>query len=171
MSQIRTNSIVPAGGIPAGASGGGIIQCVSTTKTDTFTSSSTSWVDITGLSVSITPRSSSNKILVNFNVSGWIQWDGHVRLDRNGTTIAIGDAAGSRQRGTFEFPQTNRNNEQSTNSMYFLDSPGSTSSLTYKVQCQSTDSQLLFVNRTESDADNLYDSRTISTIIVMEVSG
>jgi len=41
MSQVRTNSIVPAGGIPGGASGGGIIQCVSTTKTDIFSSTTT----------------------------------------------------------------------------------------------------------------------------------
>ena len=64
MSQIKVNSIVPASGLPAGASGGGIIQCVSTTKTDTTTQSSTSFTDIPGLSVSITPSSNSSKILV-----------------------------------------------------------------------------------------------------------
>ena len=40
---------------------GSIIQVVSTTKTDTFSTSSSSFTDITGLSVSITPASSSNK--------------------------------------------------------------------------------------------------------------
>ena len=54
MSQIKVNSIIPAGGLPAG-SNGGIIQVKQTVKTDTFSSTTTgSDVDITGLSVSIT---------------------------------------------------------------------------------------------------------------------
>ena len=64
MSQLRTNSIVPVGGIPAGASGGGIIQVVQTVKTDDASTTSNSYTDITGLSVTITPRSTSNKILI-----------------------------------------------------------------------------------------------------------
>ena len=43
-----------------GISGGKILQVVSTTKTDPFSSSSTSYVDVTGLSATITPASSSN---------------------------------------------------------------------------------------------------------------
>ena len=35
MSQLKVNSIVPVGGLPAGATGGGIIQTVTLTKTDT----------------------------------------------------------------------------------------------------------------------------------------
>jgi len=70
MSQVRTNSLVPVGGIPAGASGGGIIQCVYALKTDTQSfANNSSFNDISGLSVSITPRSSSNKVLVFFSVS------------------------------------------------------------------------------------------------------
>ena len=49
-------------------SSGSIIQVVSTTKTDTFSTSSSSFTDITGLSVSITPASSSNKILILLTV-------------------------------------------------------------------------------------------------------
>ena len=63
MSELRTNRIVPRDGLPSG-SAGGIIQVKSTTKTDTFTTNSTSFTDITGLSVTITPTRSDNKILV-----------------------------------------------------------------------------------------------------------
>ena len=50
--------------LPAGC----ILQTVSTTKTDTFTSSSSSLVDITGMSVTITPKYATSKVLVMFNV-------------------------------------------------------------------------------------------------------
>ena len=65
--------------------GGGIVQCVSTTKTDTFTTTSTSFVDVTGLSATITPKFSTSKILVMY--AGCASCEstnrmGHVRLVR-----------------------------------------------------------------------------------------
>ena len=45
-----------------------VIQVKSVAKTDTFSSSSTSFTDVTGLSVAITPSSSSNKILVSVHL-------------------------------------------------------------------------------------------------------
>ena len=66
MSQLKVNSIVPAGGLLSG-SNGGIIQVKQTIKKDVFTFTQTvanGYTDLTGLSVTITPSSSSNKILV-----------------------------------------------------------------------------------------------------------
>ena len=63
MSTLKVNSIIPVAGVPTGG-GGGIIQIVEKVKTDVFTSTSTSFVDITGMSVSITPTSNTSKILV-----------------------------------------------------------------------------------------------------------
>ena len=65
MSELRTNRIIPRDGLPSGSSGG-VIQVKSVTKTDTFTkpTDTTAFVDITGLSVSITPTRSDSKILV-----------------------------------------------------------------------------------------------------------
>ena len=64
MSQIKVDSIVPRGGLPTGAEGGGIIQVVSEIYTDTFNTNSTSFTSITGFNAAITPRSSSSKIHV-----------------------------------------------------------------------------------------------------------
>ena len=61
MSELRTNRIVPRDGLPSGSSGG-IIQVRSTTKTDPFDTTSTSFTDVTGLSVSITPTRADSKI-------------------------------------------------------------------------------------------------------------
>ena len=65
MSQLKVNSIVPVGGLPSGANGG-IIQTVQTVKSDVTSqsgSSSSTFYDISGMSATITPSSSSNKIM------------------------------------------------------------------------------------------------------------
>ena len=67
MSQLKVNSIVPVGGLPSG-SNGGIIQVKQTVKTDSFSSSSSTLVDVTGFSVDITPSSNSNKILIYVSI-------------------------------------------------------------------------------------------------------
>jgi len=174
MSQLQTNSIVPVGGIPAGASGGGIIQIVSTTKTDTFTTSSTSFTDVTGMSVSITPRSSSNKILVSLNLCfiGNNSTNAYVSLVRGATTIAVGDAAGSRVRFTLsDYQGSAASNQSPVGSIVFLDSPSTTSATTYKVQMRTQGAGTVFVNRSPTDSDSAAAGRGISIITVMEVSG
>ena len=97
MSQIRTDSIVPSGGVPSGADGGGIIQVVQAVKTDTFFANGNGGTQaVTGLSASITPRKTSNKILVavtlnacsNNNQSG-------ILIYRNGSVTLISDIATS----------------------------------------------------------------------------
>ena len=67
MSILKTNQIQTVAGKPLLHSTGGIIQVVSTYHGDRFTSSSTSWTDITNFNVSITPSSSSNKKLKEEN--------------------------------------------------------------------------------------------------------
>ena len=65
MSQIKVNSIVPAGGLPSG-SNGGIIQVVQTKKTSIFTWSSNGNTEISGMGVTITPSSNASKILIHY---------------------------------------------------------------------------------------------------------
>ena len=175
MSQIKVNSIVPVGGLPSG-SNGGIIQIVSTTKTDTFSSSTTgSWVDVTGLTATITPTSSSNKILVTAMCSVGNSGTGTrtgMKLLRGSTDIAIADAAGSRTRasfGTFN-PHGNGSNQQIPAYVQFLDSPSTTSATTYKIQLHTGDSSTMTVNRTGEDGDNSGEKRGVSTITLMEVT-
>ena len=69
MSTLKVNKIIPVGGVPSGG-GGGIVQVVQTVKTDVFTSNTQdSFTNITGMSVNITPLSSSSKILVSVNMN------------------------------------------------------------------------------------------------------
>ena len=67
MSELRTNRIIPRDGLPSGSSGG-IIQVKQTVLDTVFTSNSTSYTDVTGMSVIITPQRSDSKILVMVNL-------------------------------------------------------------------------------------------------------
>jgi hypothetical protein len=174
MSQLQTNSIVPSGGIPAGASGGGIIQIVQTVKTDAFTTNSGNgvFVDLTGLSVTITPRSTSNKILVSYSVQGCQANDAGAltKLQRNSTDILLGDAASPELRGTTGgFYMSNGANEVTTHYIEYVDSPATTSSVTYKVVCSGAGGTL-YINRS-ANSGNVYNPRCVSIITAMEVSG
>jgi len=175
ISELRTNSIVPVGGIPAGASGGGIIQVVSTTKTDTFSSatSSSAFIDVTGLSVSITPRSTSNKILIysTVHITGNNALDRFgIRLVRDSTAIAIADAASNRVRASATTINESTNDLHNLNIMH-LDSPSTTSATTYKIQCTNESNRNVYINRSNSDSDNNTIFRAVSSITAMEVSG
>ena len=80
---------------------GHVLQVVSTNKTDTFTSAvASTWTDITGMSVSITPSSASSKIMIIVSMFGVFWQTGYngciVSLLRNSTAIGGGASAGSR---------------------------------------------------------------------------
>ncbi len=158
---------------------GHILQVVQTVKTDTasITSSSTNtFVDLTGLTVSITPSSASSKVLVTVSASV-TQSTGmlHMMLVRDSTNIVVGGSDGSRVSSTMSSrfdsaPYTYNNNITAAYS--FLDSPNTTSATTYKLQgtLGSTYSGTMYINRTPGDINASYGSRTTSTITVMEVA-
>jgi len=162
MSQIRTNSIVPAGGIPAGADGGGIVQIASVNKTNQYYQAGTGTpTDVTGLSVSITPRSTSSKILilghVNFSATS-NGGDSFARLMRGSTAIGSGaDGYFGQVAGQDYFAVHSR-------VIFLVDSPATTSSTTYKIQVWG---QELYVN--SRGYDGSFD--VSSQIVLMEISG
>ena len=144
-------------------------QVVSTTKTDTFTTASTSYVDVTGLTVSITPTAATSKILVLFDgVAGGNTGAAavHARLMRDSTAIDIGDAAANRTQVT-----TGGISDQSeifSISANFLDSPATTTATVYKVQVR-TNGTTIAINRSVDDSNLSQRARGASTITVMEV--
>lgn len=158
--------------LPAGT-GGKILQVLQVTKTNTFSTSSQSFVDVTGLSVSITPSSSSSKILVIASLAlGNNGTHSDARLMRNTTAIAIGDASSNRTRSTFHLSSVS-NTDIPTPSITWLDSPATTSATTYKMQVAVpySSSYVIYVNRGADDSDAGYAGRLASSITVMEVAG
>lgn len=151
-----------------------ILQVVSTTKTDTFSVASSTYTDVTGLSVSITPSATSSQVLVFASVAqgqGTADVIATMQLVRGTTAICIGDAASNRRRSSAAFfaVATGGTNQLQQNSIVFLDSPATTSATTYKIQVQAS-SGTTYVNRTGTDTDNTAFPRTASNITVLEVS-
>jgi hypothetical protein len=142
-------------------------------KSDTFTSSSTSFIDITGLSVTITPTLNTSKVLVliALNMSGKSGIGvGMARLLRGSTVVYAGDAASNRTLGFYSnIPGSAEGDDSSqVGSGVFLDSPATTSATTYKIQGL-TNAGTFFVNRTANDNDSTYILRGVSSITVMEI--
>jgi hypothetical protein len=159
---------VPAWATPSAAV---ILQVKQTAKTDTFTSTSTSYVDITGLSVSITPSSATNKVLVMMTVQGAGDLAAStmgLQLMRGATAIGIGDSAGSRRQASTN--AYSAGNDAESMSITFLDSPATTSATTYKIQGVTFGAGTFFINRSEGDNNNAEYGRFASTITVMEIS-
>jgi hypothetical protein len=149
-----------------------VLQVVSTSKTDTFTTASTSYVDITGLSVSITPQSTTSKVLVIVQLSASQTFGTNqcaTRLVRDSTAIDIGDTAGSRSSALAQVRGLSADTPL-TIPATFLDSPATISALTYKMQAINLSAGTFYVNRSTTDTDNSTHVRTASTITVMEIS-
>jgi hypothetical protein len=148
----------------------GIAQVVSTVKTDTFTTTSNTYVDVTGLSVTITPTKATSKILVIAQavVQGAAGADnGMGRLMRNSTPISVGDAAGSRPPSSFGIDERAVGQSQV---VPFLDSPATTSATTYKLQIRANSSGFtMCLNRNSNDTDATTTPRYASSITVIEV--
>jgi len=157
-------------GVLSFASGGGkVLQVVSTTKTDTFTTTSTTLTDITGLSLSITPSSASNKILVFANISS-STLSGRIiafTLVRGSTSIGV---SGSIQTYGGTIAQYHGSVADTgsiiNNSLHFYDSPSSTSALTYKIQTRvNIGDTTVYINNRSSN-----DSSTVSSITAIEIA-
>ena len=169
MSQIKVNSIVPAGGLPSG-SNGGILQVVQAVKTDTFSKQSTAFADITGLSATITPSSSSNKILVEARIylsAGTSNGTSAAKLNfvRGSTNIGQPSSGSANHEATFYSWSSAAYMDVKT--MNFLDSPATTSATTYKVQMGADGTAAtIYINRYYHT--NNYTG--ISTLTLYEVS-
>ena len=118
---------------------GAVLQVVSTTKTDHFETSDTSFTDITGMSVSITPSSSSNKILVMTNVFASHGDAAILQALRGSTVIGSGDDSDSTstKRG-FAMVRESATNLGAHYNLTHLDSPNTTSAVTYRYKLNQT---------------------------------
>ena len=137
---------------------------------------------ITGLSVNITPRTINSRF---FLFARWFgEYTGsaphdHLYYFKRGSTIiniptgSIGSrTAGMATYGTNYQAAGEYNNDSTpeTLSMFTIDSPASTSQITYTVSCKYNNAGTLYTNRTVGDQDASYTERGTSEIIVMEIA-
>jgi len=177
LSKIQSESINLAdnfafSGTVSGAGGGKVGQVVQTVKTDVFSTTSTSFVDVTGLTASITPSATSSKVLVTVNLCVASK-DNSISsiLLRGSTQIALGDAASNRTRafGASAYEAHIGDGTQMPYNTNFLDSPNSVSEQVYKIQGAAIGGQTLYYGRGGADTDNAQHARTIQIITLTEI--
>jgi len=151
------------------ASGGGkILQVVQATKTDTASVTGSSFSSV--FTASITPSSASSKVLVMafLSVGGATSNYPNIRLTKSSTVLLQGDTAGSRTRVT-AMGNPGVAGAMNALTINYLDSPASTSALTYEIELASHSTGAVYLNRSGTDTDGATISRAASTLILMEV--
>ena len=168
---------------------GNILQVVQSVKKDTasvsggLASELTGFESVSGLTQAITPSSTSNKILVEMNLSISISVNSNLILARLRRKIAsgsfatisdaIGDTAGSRYSCTATDFAGPSGYSLKTLTLRYLDSPNTTSAVTYgfSVAHDSGTTRTIYINRGDNDTSSYaYVPRTISTITLSEVA-
>ena len=157
---------------------GHVIQVKQTVVTNTFsTAVGPSFAEMTDFRTNITPSSSSNKILIKGSLYvGQNYWQTRGRILRDSTAIGLGETAGSRIPVTWD----NNTYDGSSNTQYvmnsvsfeFLDSPSTTSQITYSLDLGGySTSYTVYLNRPHSDSNaSTYYGRPISTLTLMEIA-
>ena len=186
---IVDTDMIAAGAVTAAKRGAGaILQVKNVYKGNRFVTTSTSYTDITDLSISITPSSSSNVIIFtcHMGAAGTRQSN----LD-HGPAIRVvrkigsgsfsddnklnGQSDGNRDRISFKGLGWAYNDDHMAGGVGFsgVDDPNTTSAVTYKVQVSAQDSSHPFVlNGTYNDSNGagVYNARSFTSIIAMEVA-
>lgn len=166
---VVTNGVVDANALPvlnkSSLPSGSVLQVVQTVKTDAFTTTSSTYVDVTGFSVEITPSFSSSKVLVEssaiFSAGGTTGYPlAQVRLVRliGATETVLVDPLSLMGVGS------DRNPAQVQAS--YLDSPATTSAITYKIQILRGSTATATFNRNGAGTN-----ASVGTFTVMEIAG
>ena len=172
LAAANLSGSVASSAMPAGS----VLQVLQTVKTNVFSTASVSWVDWTGMSATITPQSTSSKVLVTLtsgvsnDTNNSFQY---VKLVRGVTDIALGDTVGSVTRcwidGAFG-TLSSFSLVQKPLAGSFLDSPATISATTYKLQVIRTINGTAYFGRSANiiDANR---SSIPSVLTLMEIAG
>ena len=161
--------------------GGLLLAHAYAVKTDTANTDSVTYVDIPGLSVTMTPASTSSRFFINYNVAFSVRsskYSGGIRIVKvvggsTTTDIYLGDASGNRSRGSnFRWSDNAGNSGLNSESMggTIIHHPNTTSAVTFKLQFNNSYStgNYSYVNYSAGDNDNINHYRVPSSISVLE---
>lgn len=166
----------------AGVKYGTILQVVSAFDNTHYvfnagSANQVTFYNITGLSLNITPRSTSSRILIMASVSGGQTsnaYNGYIRLARNGTGIGTSESRGIYINGGSAMAgwRTVDNSELAHASLLFVDSPNTTSATTYNVQvCNSGGGSYATTINRGNATDTSWQQAGSSSIVAMEIQG
>lgn len=176
MSTLKVNDIQTVAGLP---NRGKILQVVQSVKTDRqVISGSSAYVDLTGLSVNITPSFTSSRILIMLTITGSSSDTGiKLQCTKNGVVVTqlYGDAGGAsatRSIGGHFWGGGSGGNSNAGGCLTaaYLDTAGTTSLINYKIQGGTNSATAAYVNTTYDSANAYYELRMASNITLMEVA-
>lgn len=150
---------------------GNIIQVLQTSIDTQLSTGSTSYVDITGLSVSISPKYTTSKILILFKLNGSNLATSALnayQIVRDSTAIGNGNQGNRRLCHTAVRGAIGDLNSSFVASGEFLDSPNTISNITYKIQWL-VDSGTGYINRDFTNGNNTSYPSPLSIITAMEI--
>ncbi|BAQ86794.1 hypothetical protein [uncultured Mediterranean phage uvMED] len=160
-SSITLNGSAVSLGGSATIGGGKIGQVIQTVSTASASISTTSFADV--MTAAITPSATSSKILIDFRLGGYNPGDAmdiFFRVERDSTALQTGTAGQGTACQSAGTPNSQRGDGGF--SINFLDSPNSTSAITYKLQSKVSGNSYTFNSKSGSYS-------TISTLTLMEV--
>jgi hypothetical protein len=154
---------------------GHVVQVVGATRTSVFSASvaGAGVFSTDAFTIEITPSSASSKVLISGLINFGSSSGNNVAmaaLFRNGTIVLQGDAAGSRTR-TF-FGRVTSGDTTSTYPAGFaiLDSPNTTSTVTYSIRIATDQAATVYLNRGRDDNDANWNSRSASSMVAQEIA-
>ena len=157
-------------------SSGSIIQVVHVNSNTHQSSTSTSYVDLSGVTATITPASSTNKILITCTIAISKQEENnfHGRIVKDGSAITGAGGVGETDHGNHVagvwWNIRNSIYAALPYTVQYLDTAGGTSAITYKAQGLTTSSSHAFtLNRTKDGGYDMMQSPAFSSITLMEV--
>lgn len=167
----NSNVAIPRGGV------GKVLQIksVAVTQAIALAPGQMVWGDL-GIEITITPSSANSKFLLMGDLQvGKSSFSAYFRFAGGNSGNFVGDAASNRPRvGAVAMPSDEAYSSQHITalSMVYLDSPNTTSPVTYKIQGAMQDpNRIIYVNRSGSDRDvSNYDPRTASSFTIMEIA-
>jgi hypothetical protein len=173
-SKLTGTQTIPKATLPTGS----VLQVVqaNTQVRQVFNSGSppnTTYYDVTGLSVTITPTSSSSKFLLIASVttaSIGTAYNTYLVFDRNGTQVGVGTASPNAYSATSAFRSATTDQLASV-AMCHLDSPSTGAAITYKVRINNSggSSYPAYINGANA-VDNTWQATPYSSITIMEIA-
>ena len=166
-SELRVDKIIPVDGAPSDSGtnplylgAGGVVQTVYAQTRTQQTTTSTTFVDATGLFVDITPKFSTSKMLITVSTVGQVS-NHRARFDIHKSTTNSRISGHSSDDGTnYGITAFEGNNINHSVNFTIMDTAGTTSNIRYKLQFNNTGGSTTFINA----------SYNIGTLTVMELS-
>ena len=166
-SELRVDKIIPVDGVPSDSGtnplylgAGGVVQTVYAQTRTQQTTTSTTFVDATGLFVDITPKFSTSKMLITVSTVGQVsgnraRFDVHKSTTNSRLSGHPSDDGTNHSISAFEHANYNH-------ALHFtiMDTAGTTSNIRYKLQ----------FNNTGGNTTYIQGGYSVGTLTVMELS-